>query len=157
MYCVYDNKKNVIAFHDDLDVVETYVQRVNQSHIVNDDGASELHIGKIKKKKLKSIVDLDDLYLVRYADTYVQTGYLVYLELLSDQHIYDEKHCKEIILRMLECYDITDKERKAMEKTVETIDRFLQESKTFTPSISELKMYEMDYAPYLYNKGIFIN
>ena len=155
MYCVYDNKKNVIAFHDDYDVVETYVQRVNQSHNIYDKDNSDLHIGKIKKKKIKKIIDLDDLYLVRYADTYVQSGYLVYLELLSDQHIYDEKHCKEIILKMLECYDITDKERKAMEKTVEVIDRFLQESKKFTPNISELQRCEMDYAPYLYNKDIY--
>ena len=151
MYCVYDNNKNIIAFHDDIDVVEAYVDRVNQSH----DDPSELYIGKIKKKKLKHITDLDDLYLVRYADTYVQTGYLVYLELLSDQVIHDEQHCKDILLRILECYNISDKERKSLERSVEVIDRILQDSREFTPTLKQLKSCELDYAPYIYNRGIY--
>lgn len=150
MYCVYDNSKNMIAFHDDLDVVETYKNNINISH----PELPELHIGKIKKKKLKKIIDKDNLYLVRYSDTYVQSGYLMYLELLSDQHIYDNKLCKDVLLRILECKDITGKERKSIERTVEVVDRILQESKEFTPTISELQSYEADYYPYLYNRGV---
>lgn len=155
MYCVYDNHKNVIAFHDDIDVVEAYVDRVNQTHDRSHENLSELHIGKIKKKKIKKLTDLDDLYLVRYADTYVQSGYLVYLELLSDQYIHDEQHCKEILLRILECYDISEKERKSLERSVEVVDRILQESREFTPTLGQLKNFETDYAPYLYNRGVY--
>ena len=150
MYCVFDTNNNIIAFHDDLEVVELYKDHVTRS---NPD-LPELHIGKIKKKKMKRIDDYDELYLVRYSDTYVQSGYLIYLELLSDQFIYDEQQCRDVLLRILECRDITDKERKSIERTVKVVDRILQESKEFTPSLKELKNYEADYAPYIYNKGL---
>ena len=150
MYCVYDSNKQIIAFHDEYDVVESYIDHIHKSH--KEEKIPQLRIGKIKKKKIKHVIDLDELYLVRYADTYVQSGYLEYLEIMSSQHIYDEKMCKDILLRILECNPLSDKERKAVERTVEIIDRFLTESKEFTPTISELKMCEMDYAPYIYNK-----
>lgn len=150
MYCVYDDHNNIVAFHDDLDIVETYVDHVRRTN----DEQPELHIGKIKKKKLKKLMDLDNLYLVRYSDTYVQSGYLIYLELISSQHIYDEQQCRDTLLKILECNDITDKERKSIERSVGVIDRLLQESKTFTPTLNELQQCEIDYAPYLYNKSI---
>ena len=150
MYCVYDDNDRVIAFHDDYDVVETYVHRVKASHI----DLPDLHIGKIKKKKVKKLQDFDDLYLVRYASTYVQSGYLMFLEMMSIQHIEDEQQCKDTLLKILECNNISDKERKHLERAVKIIDRILEESKQFTPSFQELKGYEMDYSPYLYNKGV---
>lgn len=148
MYCVYDNNENVIAFHDDKDVVRTYILKLKSTNPTSQD----LHIGKIKKKKIKSIVDLDNLYLVRYGDTYIQAGYIEYLELVSSQSIYDNKMCKDVLLKILECEPLLNKERKAVEKTVEIIDRFLTEAKEFTPTLNELKTYESDYAPYIYNK-----
>ena len=151
MYCVYDNKDRVVAFHDEYDIVKTYVHRVNASH----DNHNDLHIGKVKKKKVKKLEEFDNLYLVRYANTYVQAGYLVYLEMISAQHIEDEQQCRDVLLRILECDIISDKERKRLEQAVKVIDRLLEDSKRFTPSISELKGYEMDYSPYLYNKGAF--
>ena len=151
MYCVYDKSKKIIAFHDELDVVEVYKNNVSVSH----PELPELYIGKIKKKKLNKIIDIDSLYLVRYCDTYVQSGYLVYLELVSDQYIYDNKYCKDVLLRILECTDITDKERKSIERTVKVVDRILQEAKEYTPTITELQGYEVDYYPYMYNRGVF--
>jgi hypothetical protein len=151
MYCVYDNNDTVIAFHDDFDVVELYVHNIKSSNPESPD----LHIGKIKKKKAKTILDLDDLYLVRFGDTYVQSGYLEYLEIMSSQSIYDNKQCKDVLLRILECNPLTDKERKAVEKTVDIIDRILTESKEYTPTINNLKMCEADFAPYIYSKNNF--
>lgn len=149
MYCVYDNNKNIIALHDELYVVETYKSHVEKSHTEPPD----LRIGKIKNKKIKKIIDYDDLYLVRYADTYVQSGYSDYLNIMTDQHIYDEQQCRDVLLRILECQvDITDKERKSIERTVKVIDRLLQDSKEYTPTLNELKSCEADYAPYFYNK-----
>ena len=150
MYCVYDTGNNMIAFHDELEVVEKYKEYVKRSN----PNLPDLYVGKIKKKKMKRIYNYENLYLVRYSDTYVQSGYLVYLEILSDQFIYDERYCKDILLRILECREITDKERKSIERTVKIVDRFLQESKEFTPSLDELKKFEADYSPYIYNKGL---
>ena len=155
MYCVYDSNEHVIAFHDDYNVVETYVRRIQQSHVDDKYNLPDLRIGKIKKKKVKHIREFDDLYLVRYSDTYVQSGYLEYLEIVSCQCIYDNQQCKDILLRILECNQISNKERKSIEKTVEIVDRLLKDAKEFTPTISELKMYEADYSPYLYNRGVY--
>lgn len=148
MYCVYDNNSNIVAFHDEYDVVETYIRHVKLSN----PSSPDLHIGKIKKKKVKNILDLDNLYLVRFGDTYVQTGYIEYLEIISSQSIHDNKQCKEVLLKILECNPVSDKERKAIEKTVEVVDRILTEAKEYTPTLNDLKMYETDFAPYIYNK-----
>jgi hypothetical protein len=148
MYCVYDNDDNVIAFHDEYDVVETYIHHVR----VSNPESPDLHIGKIKKKKIKTIIDLDNLYLVRFGDTYVQSGYVEYLEIISSQSIYDNKCCKDVLLKILECNPLSDKERKHVEKTVAIIDRILTESKEYTPTLNNLKMCEADFAPYVYNK-----
>lgn len=148
MYCAYDTNNKIIAFHDEYDVVETYIRRIKTSNPESPD----LHIGKIKKKKIKNITDLDSLYLVRFSDTYVQSGYIDYLEIISSQSIYDNKQCKEVLLKILECNPISNKERKAIEKTVDVIDRFLSEAKEFTPTLHELKICETDFAPYMYNK-----
>lgn len=151
MYCVYNEDEKIIAFHDDLEVVETYIRHLKNSN----PGLYEMHVGKIKKKKLKNLQDFDNLYLVRYADTYVQSGFTAYLELVSSQYISDEKQCKEILLRILECRDLTDKERKRINKAVKIIDRFLGDSRKHTPTLEELQEYENHYYPYLYNKGTF--
>ena len=147
MYCVYDNTGNVIAFHDEYDVVETYLDNLKSSH----DNLPDLHIGKIKKKKIKNVKDLDNLYLVRYADTYVQSEYLTCIELMSHQSIYDNKQCKDVLLKILECYPISNKERKSIERTVDIIDRLVKEAKEYTPTLNDLKSFEADYAHYLYN------
>ena len=100
---------------------------------------------------MSKVIDLDTLYLVRYADTYVQSGYLEYLELSSSQCLYDERQCKDVLLRILEVNHLTDKERKSIEKTIKIVDRLLTESREYTPLLSELKVYEANYAPYIYN------
>ena len=108
MYCVYDNNNNVIAFHDEYDVVSSYIYHVK----ISNQDSPDLHIGKLKKKKIKNVIDFDNLYLVRYGETYVQTGYLEYLELISSQSIYDNQQCKDVLLKILECNPISSKERK---------------------------------------------
>jgi hypothetical protein len=60
--------------------------------------------------------------------------------------------CKDVLLKILECEPLSNKERKAVEKTVEVVDRFLTEAREFTPTLNELKICESDYAPYIYNK-----
>ena len=78
MFCAYDIEENIIAFHDSKKVVQKYIDTVFSIHKV------ELKLGKIKKTSEWKILDKDDLYLVRFNDTYVQSGYLLYLELAED-------------------------------------------------------------------------
>lgn len=146
MYCACDETKRIVALHDDYEVIETYIRNVEASY----ENSQKLHIGKIKKKKIKKLIDSDNLYLIRYADTYIQSGYLTCMELLSSQSIHDNRLCKDVLLKILECHSINDKERKSIERTVKVIDRLLQEAKEYTPSLKDLQIYESDYAQYVY-------
>ena len=145
MYCVYDGNNRIIAFHDDLEIVTSYVHDIQHSH----SDANDLQIGKIKKKKVKSTIDYYDLYLVRYGDTYVQSRYIDYADLVGGQCMYDNQQCRDTLLRILECDDISDKERKSIEQTVKIINRILDNDKKYTPTIQQLITYETEFSQYM--------
>ena len=150
MFCVYDDEEHVIAFHDYLDVVQEYVDNVKKSHEnVN------LHIGKIKRKKVKNLQDFYDLYLVRYGETYVQEGYMEYLSLVTDQVDYDNKLAIDILMRTLEDPRTTKKERQIMERAVYIMNRLAKEDATYTPTLKNLKDIKNEFDPYIYNHGSY--
>ena len=91
-FCYDDDEERIIALHDNKEVVEKYCELLKEYHNVN------LSIGKIKKKAEDRIKNLDDLYLVRYGDTYVQSGYLLYLQMSSAQLIEDISKTKDVLL-----------------------------------------------------------
>ena len=148
MFCVINEENRVIAFHDDEDVVEAYVERIQKQH------NKEFTIASLSKKKANKIVDLDNLYLVRWGDTYVQCGFTQYLDLVSSQSIYDKRYCKEVLLKILETDDLSEKERKHISKTVEIVDKSLEVDETYTPTIEELQRLKTDYEPYMYNMDL---
>lgn len=149
MFCVFNGKGEIVAFHDYVDVVEEYVDHIKMHH-----KDAELHIGKLKKKKANS-VRYADLYLVRYADTYVQQGYLEYLSYFSDQDLYDLKYAKEVLLRLLEGKNFDKKDKKYVERVIYILDEELQNDKEYTPTIDELRRFKMHYESYLYNTGCY--
>ena len=150
MFAVVDSECQIIAYHDYLDVVEKYIENVKKSH-----GDVDLHISKIKKKHV-SLTGIEDLYLVRYADTYVQEGYMEYLALASDQFIYDYRYAKDILLKILEEYaELNNKDIKTLKKATKIVDRILRDSETYTPDLTELKNLKLDYDPYIYNFGAY--
>lgn len=150
MFCVYDDEEHVIAFHDYLDVVQEYVNNIKKSN-----ENANLHIGKIKKKKVKHLQDFYDLYLVRYAETYVQEGYLEYLSIMSDQVNYDNKLAIDIMMRTLENPSLSKRERKVMEQAVYIMTKLAKEEASYTPTIDNLKQLKNHFDPYLYNQGIY--
>lgn len=149
MFVVCDESDNVIAFHDYLDVVEEYINNVKRTH-----PDAELHIGKMKKKRVVRM-HIDSLYLVRYAETYVQEGYVEYLAIMSDQYIYDYKYARDILLKILEDGFINKRERNILKKATKIVDNILYDSETYTPDLEELKNLKLDYDPYLYNFGSY--
>lgn len=151
MYCCYDqdlSKEKIIAFHDEYEVVKKYCDAIKKCH------NKELKIGKIKKKILKNISDFDDLYLVRYGGTYIQSGYLEYMDIERGPYIYDNRYCKDILLRILELYDLSNSEIKNVKKTIKLIDKIMKNDSDYTPLISELEEMKMEYEPYIYNRSI---
>jgi hypothetical protein len=145
MYCAYDDDKNIIAFHDSKKVVEKYIYDVYNANKVN------LELGKIKKSSEYKLEGKDELYLVRFNDTYVQSGYLIYLQITMDEYVKEEQYAKDILLRMLEMDRLDKKQSKALGKAVEVIDEVLYEDSHYVPSLNILKRLKMDYDPYIYN------
>jgi len=148
MYAALDLKnRKIIALHDEKRVVERYIDSIEKCH------GEKLSISKIKKKYLnKKIDDLYDLYLVRYGDTYVQSGYMEYIELMDPQVEYDHQYAKDVILKILELESLDKEDRKTLESTVMILESIIDQDRKYTPSISELEKIKDQYAPYIYNK-----
>ena len=149
MYASIDVSGKIIAIHDEKNIVEEYNDRVYYYHKIH------LDIIKVKKKSVKKISYLDELYLIRYGETYVQAGYLTYIQLAYGQATDDEKYAKDILLRILELNKMSNKERKVLTKAVEILDRQIYSENQYTPSLSELKRLKSEYDPYIYNYGIY--
>ena len=149
MYAVYDNERHIIAVHDDKHVIEKYVKSVYRCHNIL------LEFKKVKKSSLNKPEIYDDLYLVRFADTYVQSGYLQYVDLAQSQFIEDDICARDILLRILEYGDISDKDAKKLAKAVKVLENILAEDREYTVTFDELKELKYHYDPYIYNTGLY--
>ena len=149
MYCAYDDENNIIAFHDDKRPVEIYIDRVYQSNKII------LKLGKIKKENRYLIKGKDDLYLVRYADTFIQSGYIDYISYSSLQIIEDNLLAMDILYRLLETERLTTKENKTIRKAIEIMEEITKEDREYTPTISQLKSLKINYDPYIYNENMY--
>ena len=147
MYAVYDGK-NLIALHDDRLVAQKYIQSVYSCHKIN------LDLKKIKKSSIDKSEIYDSLYLVRYADTYVQSGYIQYIDYANSQFIEDDMKARDILIRVLEYADISEKERKKLKKAIAVLEDVVSDDREYTPSFDELRNLKMHYDPYLYNAGL---
>lgn len=150
MYAVINNDtKEIIAYHEDEDVVEYYLDSVE------DDKKDDLSIIKIKKKYREEIIKkYDDLHLVRFRNTYVQSGYLIYIKLASQDILEDEEYARDILLRIIETQNIDKDKIKKLTKAIEVIEDLIDNDKTYTPSYSELQRMRNHYDYYMYNKDI---
>lgn len=150
MYAVINNDtKEIIAYHEDEDVVEYYLDSVE------DDKKDDLSIIKIKKKYREEIIKkYDDLHLVRFRNTYVQSGYLIYIKLASQDILEDEEYARDILLRIIETQNIDKDKIKKLTKAIEVIEDLIDNDETYTPSYSELQRMRNHYDCYMYNKDI---
>lgn len=134
-----DSDEKIVAYHEDKEVVEDYIYNAIRSNkLCNDD----LRLVKIKDKLITKNRNLDDLYLVRYGSTYIQTGYLLYLQLVSNDAANENKYLIDLLLRTLEIYDLSDKDVKTITKAVKVINKIIETEDSYTPSIKELKHYK---------------
>ena len=148
MYCVIDDDNNLIAFHDKQRAVETYIDRIYHTSGVS------LKMLKLRKGERHIIRGKDDLYLVRYANTFIQSGYIDYITYSSLQILEDNILASDILYRLLETERLTKKENKTIRKAIEIMESIIKEDSEYTPSLSELKIMKMDYDPYIYNSSI---
>ena len=149
MYCAYDDENNIIAFHDSKRAVETYIDRVYQCNRLT------LKMCKVRKENRHLLRGKDDLYLVRYGETFIQSGYLDYISYSSLQMIEDNIMAMDILYRLLETERLSKKENKTIRKAIEIMEEVTKEDGEFTPSLSQLKEMKMNYDPYIYNVNMY--
>lgn len=152
LFVVKNSNNTLVAYHEDLDVVNEYINNVKVSHPDTD-----LIVGKMSEKYVKKKDPKHDLYLVRYSETYVQTGYVSYLEIESSQYIYDMRYVKEIIIRTIDQWkdDLNDKDIKHLKKTAKIFDDILFDAESFTPTLDELKGMQDHLESYMYNRNTY--
>lgn len=146
MYAIINKSNNQIeGYNKRYDVCIKYID-----NSMNTYGNTDLIIVKIKNKKAKNDPDFDDLYLVRYQDTYIQSGYIEYLSLNDNQTMYDNMYALDVLLRFLDTdQSLTKKERKHIECVVSFLFNVLKEDKRYTPSLKDLKGLEEYYSSYI--------
>ena len=97
------------------------------------------------------------MYLIRYGDTYVQSGYLLFVEISQSQISEDDQYALDILYRLLETARLSDKQSKKIMKAIKVMEKLVQEDREYIPSIEQLKRMKSDYEPYIYNTGLIDN
>ena len=102
MYGAVMNKR-IVAIHDDNDVVEEFID--------NQPNSDDFTMIKIKnKKKIRSMPEYEDLYLVICDGQYVPYELYDTLKQESDAGNYDLIRCKETLYRLIEDGGLSKKE-----------------------------------------------
>lgn len=150
MYAVLQNGK-AIAFHDDLDVVETYCESIE-----SDELTPKLKIKKISDKKVMKLKDFSDYYLVRLGDSYIQSKYLSVASINTDQVLYDLTYAKDILYRLLETSDdLKGKNLKAIERTIAILEIEIEDARKNIPDIKTLDELSSNFQLYQNEIDIF--
>lgn len=142
VYTVVNDAGDILAWHEDVNVVENYISKVYKTSKVS---------LNVNKERVDVVNKLDDLYLARYGNTYIQIGYICYLSNLTENVIEDNRYARDIILRELERCDLTKKEKKTLSKAADILDRLVYEDSSYTPCLTELQRIKEEYDPYYYS------
>ena len=94
MYAVIKDNE-IIGFHEDLEVVKKFTTSFNPNSV------EIIKIKKKKEKKLRENPFYDDLYLVRYGDTYLPMNLYLVAKEENSQDEYDLRYCRDIISKIL--------------------------------------------------------
>lgn len=148
MYCAMDNNDHLIAFHDSKHVVEKYVESVKTLHDI------ELKVGKVKEESESKLDGKDDLYLVKYNSSYIQAGYLLYVQINMDGFIEDEIAARDVLYRIIEVNRLTDKQIKRIMRAITILEGIIYNDTHFVPTLEQLRTMKYQYDPYIYSTGI---
>ena len=150
MYVVGDDKDKVIAFHDEKRVVKRYVENYNSC---ND---SKLKYYKMKKSIAKKELKYkEDLYLVKYRSTYIQSGYYDYCRVAETDNLSELYETKDVLFKLLEVdFSMLDKKDiKHISGAINVINRLIEEEKKYTPNMRELKTLKDNID--IYNRNVY--
>lgn len=140
-YIIYDEQQRVVAYTDDKEILEKYLFNIEKTT------HKKYSFKKIKYKHIKNISEYDDLYLIRYGDTYIPNKYYKYMELCDTKE--ETRQVIDYLIRQLEQRELRDKKRKLVEKMILLIEKWYEEEKEYTPTNEELQNIEDHYKPYI--------
>lgn len=113
---VVSNK--LTAIHDDEEVINNYAESISSEYDM------KTSIVKLNRKKIEYSNEYQDLYLVRYGDTYIQSKYFSIARDDDSQFKYDLQYAYDVLLRVMEFND-NPKDIKHLRKSVIVIEREL--------------------------------
>lgn len=148
MYCAVDDNKNLIAMHDNKEIVISYINRVYKIH------GTQLELIRVKKRSEYKLEKFNDLYLTRFNNQYIQVGYMDYAIIMENGIIEDYEFSRDILIRILETRKMSSKNKKNLKKVITFLELLINNDKDYIPSLDELKKVKLDYDPYIYNSGL---
>lgn len=104
---------NILGIHEDIEVVKEFSRKIPNSKVV-----------KLKKKKRKELHDSyieDDLYLIRYGNSYFPYELYSVAEKSDLQKDYDLRYCRDALVRFIMDEEFSKKDIKRMIKVVEAL------------------------------------
>ena len=118
MYVVLDKKNRPVAFHDDYDVVKKYVISMTKD---------DLEIAHVGKKKAKAFRDYNELYLVRYGDSYLTREMYDVMKQRNAPDAYNYQVAIDVLYRLVEEGYVDRKDEKHIQKSIEILERALED------------------------------
>lgn len=143
MYGLVDEMNQPIAFHREKRVILKYMKGYEKT---NNEMLRPIHI---KNKKVKNYYHYEDLYLVRYGETYIQSKYLYVRQLDLEPLLHDLECAHDVIIRIIE-FNNNEKECSKLSKALDIIDTETERLKNEIPSTSDLESRKIDYDMYQY-------
>ena len=133
MYAVYDKKK-LIAYHDEKRVVKRYCNSINTNKREKD-----LYFLKIPKTIWKEKNHNPDLYLVRYGKSYIQSGYIDYVQTDYNINLSELYLSKDILLKIAETRNVPKAILKSFTKVLNFLEGIIKEEEEYVPTLEELQ------------------
>ena len=142
MFGAYDQiSKKFIAFHEDFDVVDQYIEGLENKH--------GLVCLKIKNKLYKSFVDGADLYLIMCNGRYIPYKYEDAVLMYTNDIDYELNTVIRTLERLQECEpDITKKDLKAIERVLFILREKREDNNHHTIPMSTLNQMKELYDGY---------
>ena len=147
MYVIINEENEVIAYNKRYTVCIEYIDNLKRTY---SDKNENFAIIKIKNKKAKNDPEFNDLYLIRYENTYIQSGYIEYLSFSGEQMFYDNKYALDVLLKFLDTdYPMSKKDKKHLEHVVSFLYNVIKDDKLYTPCLDDLKSLQEYYSTYI--------
>ena len=142
MYGVMDSNSDLIAFHEEKRVIKKYMEdyfHTNNEHLL------PFHIKKKKVSKYKHLYE--DLYLIRYGGSYIQSKYLIIKQLDIEPYLDDLYYAKDVLIRTIEFSD-SKKDIEKMSECYDILEEEIKKIRKETPSLTTLKNRYVDLEMY---------